>query len=80
MTAVDVVGLTADYERWLGTRIPLVEEDLRAKHDQMAICGSTGRPTCYPNSPRARGYPSSATCTSRTSAPGATTAGYGAGG
>ena len=36
MTAVDVVGLTADYERWLGTRIPLVEEDLRAKHDQMA--------------------------------------------
>jgi hypothetical protein len=33
--AVDVVGFTARYEDWLGSRIPLVRADLHAKHEQM---------------------------------------------
>ena len=32
----DVVGFTAEYEKWLGTRIPLVRNDLRAKHEELA--------------------------------------------
>ena len=36
MTAVDVAGLTTEYERWLGAHIPLVAADLRAKHEEMA--------------------------------------------
>ena len=31
----DIRALTADYERWLGERIPLVGEDLRFKHTEM---------------------------------------------
>jgi hypothetical protein len=34
--SVDVVGFTAAYEDWLGARIPLVPEDLRAKHAELA--------------------------------------------
>src|SRR5213082_2677580 len=32
----DVAALTAEYERWLGGRIPLVADDLRAKHEALA--------------------------------------------
>ena len=32
----DVRTLTADYERWLGDRIPLERDELRRKHDELA--------------------------------------------
>lgn len=32
----DVVGLTADYEAWLGQHIPLITDDLDRKHREMA--------------------------------------------
>ena len=32
----DVRALTADYERWLGDRIPLDRDELRRKHDELA--------------------------------------------
>jgi len=32
----DVVGFTAGYETWLGSRIPLIADDLRAKHAELA--------------------------------------------
>ena len=31
-----IVAATVDYERWLHTRIPVVEPDIRLKHEQMA--------------------------------------------
>jgi hypothetical protein len=31
----DVIEFTADYENWLGSQIPLVANDLAAKHEQM---------------------------------------------
>ena len=31
-----IVAMTADYEWWLGERIPLVQADLHAKHEEMA--------------------------------------------
>jgi len=32
----DVVAFTAAYEAWLGAHIPLVPDDLRAKHEELA--------------------------------------------